>query len=293
MLHQALLLAPPAASTPITITLSGEMVAGITIGATAGCLVLLLSICALGYWCCRRHRDHEEIVHRLRADLRRMKLGKQRGCGRSSSSTSVHGLLSPSRTPSPTASPQMDQASASSPVPAVPALSKAEVAELERKRVAAAAAAAAAEREVVAREQHAIAKEEAALLAAEEAELAAEEAALEAEIAASARAALTAGGPAVGYLPFGDSRAAVRFPVPPVVPGPTQPLEANPRLHHARGPHMAGQAVASAQRSPSSSFAPGGQVAPSHRHSLPTQPWGFPQMQQRSNVGTIRTKVYR
>ena len=179
LLQQALQLAPPAASQPLTLTLSGEMVAGITVGATAGCILLFLCICALGCWCCRRQHAHEEVLNRLRADLRRMKLGKQRGCGRSSSSTSVHGLLSPSRTPSPTGSPRTEQSSEASPVSGPPALSKEQLAELERQRVAAAAAAAAAEREVLAREQHAIAKEEAALLAAEEAELAAEEAALE------------------------------------------------------------------------------------------------------------------
>jgi len=294
LLQQALQLAPPAASQPLTLTLSGEMVAGITVGATAGCILLFLCICALGCWCCRRQHAHEEVLNRLRADLRRMKLGKQRGCGRSSSSTSVHGLLSPSRTPSPTGSPRTEQSSEASPVSGPPALSKEQLAELERQRVAAAAAAAAAEREVLAREQHAIAKEEAALLAAEEAELAAEEAALEAEIAASARAALTAGGPAVGSLPFGDASGSLRFPLPPAVPGSPHLLDANLRLQHGtRGMRTASQAAASQQRS-SPNFAAGVQSSTSaHGHMLPPPPWGYPQARSKSNVGTIRTKVYR
>ena len=289
LFHQALLLAPPAASQPLTITLPGEVIAGITVGATAGCLLLVLCACAFGCWCYRRQNAHEDLVAHLRAELRRMKDNSHRrgrGHSRSGSNGSTHELLSPSRSPSPTDSPLGEplrtntKALASSSSASSSPLSKEELAELERKRVAAAAAAEAAERAVIAREQQALAKEEAALLAAEEAELAAEEAAFEAELAASARAALNGCGPPVGSLkmpgPYHASvgmpatKAAYQLPMPPGVPADTT----RPQPGVLR------------------SVAPPGQLA--RGRYPPQQAWGYPQMQRPSSkVGTIRAQVYR
>ena len=76
----------PAASQPLTITLPGEVIAGITVGATAGCLLLVLCACAFGCWFFRRQNAHEYLVAHLRAELRRMKNNShRRGRGHSRS----------------------------------------------------------------------------------------------------------------------------------------------------------------------------------------------------------------